>query len=196
MAVPLFQIPPPLPPLLAELPERVELVMVRVPELKTPPPIGEVLPEIVELETVAVPLLQIPPPRLPLFGAELSDIMELETARVPAEFKKAQPFPEVIFPPEIVTSEIAKLPPDAMVKILKLRLISPLFPLIVRLEEPGPVTVRVPPVAVVTIEGRATLRVMVPVTEKTIESLARVRLAFIIACLREPAPESLLFVTV
>lgn len=194
--MPLFQTPPPLPPLLAVLPKRVELVTVRVPELKMPPPMGEKLPEIMELETVAVPLLQIPPPRLPLFGAELSEIVELETARVPEEFKKAQPFPEVIFPPETVAPEIDKLPPDAMLKIPKLRLASPLFPLIVRLEEPGPVMVRVPPVAVVTIEGSLELRVMVPVTEKAIESFARVRLAFNIACLREPAPESLLFITV
>jgi len=75
-----------------------------------------------------------------------------------------------------------------MVKILKLRLRSPLLPLIVRLEELGPVMVRVPAVEVVTIEGRAEASVMVPVTEKVMSSGVITALASMIACLREPAP--------
>jgi len=84
-----------------------------------------------------------------------------------------------------------------MLKILKLRAESPLSPLIVRVEDPGPVMVRVPADKVVTIEGNAELSVMVPVTpEKMMSSEVEAAFALMIACLREPTPKSLLFVTV
>lgn len=75
------------PPLLAELPERVEFVTVRFdnPELivafKIPPPLPRVvLPNKVELETVKLELvLTIPPP--PLI-ALLFEMVELETEMV------------------------------------------------------------------------------------------------------------------
>ena len=137
------------------------------------------------------PKFPMPPPLFCM--AELPVIKEFEMVSVPPLLKPPLP---LTLAPETFTPEIDKLPPDWMLKIPKLRLASPLFPLIVRLDEPGPVMVRVPPVAVVTIEGSLELSVMVPVTEKTIESFASVRLAFNIACLREPVPESLLFVTV
>ena len=49
---------------IAVFPERVELVMVRVPLwlLFMPPPMLPVFPESVELVTVRVPLLLMPPP--------------------------------------------------------------------------------------------------------------------------------------
>jgi hypothetical protein len=56
---------------------------------------------------------------------------------------------------------MAKFPPAEILKILKLRLTFPLLPLIVRLEEPGPVMVRVPAVEVLSIAGKAELSVMI-----------------------------------
>ena len=89
-----------------------------------------------------------------------------------------------------------RLPSVLILKILKLRLATPLSPLIVRLEEPGPVMVRVPAVEAVKIEGNEELSDMVPVTPvKMISSADDAALASIIACLREPAPESLRFIT-
>lgn len=150
----------------------------------------------VELETVRVPLLKIPPPSLLLLGpkAELPEMVELETETVP-RLLKAPPLPDV-FAPDTVTPEMERLPSVLILKILKLRLATPLSPLIVRLEEPGPVMVRVPAVDVATIEGNDELRVMVPVTpEKRMSSLVDAVFASIMACLREPGPTSLVFVT-
>ena len=58
---------------------------------------------------------------------------------------KPPPLPEV-FAPETVTPEMLRLPPEAMLKILKLRPLTPLSPLIVSAEAPRPVMVRVPTV--------------------------------------------------
>jgi hypothetical protein len=91
---------------------------------------------------------------------------------------------------------MARFPPEEIPKILRFRLAFPLSPLIVRLEEPGPVMVRVPAVEAFTIEGNERISVMVPVTPvKMILSSDDAALASIIACLREPIPKSLLFVT-
>ena len=95
--------------------------------------------------------------------------------------------------PETVTPEMAKFPPAEILKILKLRPALPLLPLIVRLEEPGPVMVRVPAVAVVSIAGKAVASVMPPVIAKTMVSDSGVRLESTIARLRESGPKSLLF---
>ena len=101
---------------------------------------------------------------------------------------KAPPFPEV-FAPETVTPEMLRLPPEAMVKMLKLRLVlPPSKPLMVSEEEPGPVMVRVPAEVVEAMVGRdcnTLSRVIVPVTLKSIISLAEVRLAVVIASLSE-----------
>jgi len=218
---PRFWIPP---PYLAELPERVELETVRVLplELQMPPPmLSVVLPEIVELVTVRVPAFQIPPPpdpkaKPPLRLAVLPEMLELLTVRVP-ELLKAPPLLEV-FAPETVTPEIDKSPPTAMLKMLKLRveLIVPeesSRPLIIREEEPGPVMVSVPTVVPVPpvpeavalaskMVGSEALtllfwesRVMVPVMLKLIISSPAVALALIIACLRDPIPESAVLIT-
>ncbi len=98
--------------------------------------------------------------------------------------------------PETVTPEMARFPFEEIVKILKLRPAFPLLPLIVRLEEPGPVMVRVPAVAVVSIAGNAELSVMLPLTAKMMVSDSIVRLESTIARLRESGPKSLLFNTV
>ncbi len=173
------------PPLLAELPERVEWVRVTVAPLNIPmpppdavatlptrvelvtlivPPVAEmpaenwdVFKEIVELLTVRIPpSLRIPPPAKP---AVLPEMVEWVTERVP-EFKKAPLLP-VVFAPETVTPEILRLPPLAMVKILKSRLGLPLSPLMVSEEAPRPVMVKVPAVVVVAILSRADASVMV-----------------------------------
>ena len=65
---------------------------------------------------------------------------------------------EVIFDPETVTPEMVRLPPELMEKTLKL----PLLALIVREEEPGPVTESVPAVVAVTMAGKDDASVMVP----------------------------------
>lgn len=131
----------------------------------------------------------MPPPELP-------EMMELEIVRVPPLLLKAPPIEKIIMAPETVTPEIARFPLWEIVKILKLRLALPLSPLIVRLEEPGPVIVRVPAVVVLSIAGNEELSVMVPVTPvKMILSSDDAALASMIACLREPAPESLRFIT-
>ena len=176
-----------------------------------PPPfwVAE-LPEMVELETVRVPEFQMPPPEF----AELSEMMELETVRMP-ELLKAPPLPEVCAP-ETVTPEILRLPPEAMEKMLKLRLVlPPSKPLIIREEEPGPLMVRVPtvvPVPVPVPEAVAfafkmvgsealtvlfrELSVMVPVMLKLMMSSPGVALASIIACRRDPTPESAVLETI
>ena len=130
--------------------------------------------------------LVIPPPVL----AVLPETMELETVRVPPLLK---PPPEPAMAPETVTPEIARFPPAEILKILKLRLATPLLPLIVRKEEPGPVMVRVPAVEVLSIAGKKELSVMPPVIAKTMVSDSIVRLESTIARLRESGPKSLLF---
>ena len=92
------------PPLVAELPDKVELetVKVRVPtppvEFMMPPPLNEVLLEMVELEMTKVPLLPIPPPPL---VAELLERVELETVAV-----------ELTVPP-------LKMPPPSLAELLE-----------------------------------------------------------------------------
>ena len=231
----LLKIPPPL--VVAELLEIVELLMVNVPPLTMPPPckvakfpeivelsrvkvapkglkipppspFAAVLPEMVELVMVRMPplLFRMPPPVV----AELPEMVELETVRVP-ELLKAPPLPEV-FAPETVTPEIERLPPAAMLKMLKLRFVLMVpeelsRPLIIREEEPGPVMVRVPTVPpppeavalafkMVGNEAGTVLfwesSVMVPVMLKLIMSSPAVALASIMACRRDPAPASAL----
>ena len=194
--------------MVAELPERVELEMVMVPNwLLMPPPYVALLPERVELVRVRAPLLlNIAPPKVP---AEFPESVEFETARMP-ELLKAPPSPDV-FAPETVTPEIERLPPEAMLKILKSRLpLPPSKPLMVREEEPGPVMVRVPAVpppvigvlALIMVGSEALtvllreLRVIVPVMLKLMMSSPAVVLASIIACRRVPAPESALEETI
>ena len=139
--------------MVAVLPERVELVtvVVREPELRMPPPMDAELPEMVELVTVTVAWFKFKmPPPLPL-DRELPEMVELVTVRVPALMKPPPPGPEVIFAPETVTPEIERLPPTAISKILKFLPLTPLFPLMVRVEAPGPVMVRVPRVPAPTV---------------------------------------------
>lgn len=107
----------------AELPERVELVTLRVDDpvkLRMPPPFpGVVFPNKVELETVKLELvLAIPPPPL---VALLFEMVELETEMVPPlKLLMAPPKPEVELP-EIVEPEMVREvpwlktppPPDA-----------------------------------------------------------------------------------
>ena len=76
----------------------------------------------------------MPPPK----DAELPEIVELVTASVP-ELLKAPPLPEVCAP-ETVTPEINRLPPEAMLKILK----PPRLPLMLRLLAPRPAMFTVP----------------------------------------------------
>ena len=167
-----FKIPP---PLLAELPEMVELMILRVPELQIPPPkVVAVLLEMVELVMVAVDKLKMAPPALLLavllervellrvkmpwlkippplrLTAKLLEMVELEMERVP-RLLKAAPLLEEYFAPETVTPEMVRLPPVAMLKIWKLRFALIMLeelskPLIIKEEEPGPLMVRVPAV--------------------------------------------------
>ena len=130
-----------------------------------PPPLPfEVLPEMVELVTVRVPL--------PLGHALL----------------KAPPKP-VVCAPETVTPEIDRLPPN-MLKILKSRfaLMVPeelSKPLMVSSVAPGPVMVRVPAETMVGRDFSTLSRVIVPVTLKSIISLALLALAVVMASLSE-----------
>ena len=169
-----------------------------------PAPLFPVFPEMVELVSIRVPALQIPPPTLPtlpLLVAVFPEIVELETLRMP-ELLKAPPLPEV-FAPETVTPEMERFPPEAMSKILKLRLTSPLLPLMISEEALGPVMVSEPAPEVAAIVGSAadkSVIVLAPLVNneeaKIISSLAEVKLASVIACLNEPAPKSAVVVTV
>ena len=139
--LPAFQIPPPAVP--AVLMEKVELVTVRVPnKLKMPPPAktAELLERVV-LVRLRVPLLSMPPP---FKAEEFPEMVELVTVRVP-RLLKAPPLPEVCAP-ETVTPEMDKLPPEAMLKMLKLRLVSLLLPLMISEVAPRPLMVTVPAV--------------------------------------------------
>ena len=115
----------------AELPERVELVTLRIDEpeltvvLRIPPPTpGVVLPNKVELEIVRLELvLTIPPPPL---VALLFEMVELEMEMVPPlKLLMAPPKPEVEFP-EIVEPEMVSAvpwlkippPPDAKFPVI------------------------------------------------------------------------------
>ena len=86
-----------------------------------------------------------------------------------------------------------RLPPEAMLKILKL----PWLPLIVNEEAPCPVIVKAPALEVAAIVGSAACRVMVVMAPfvnseeaKIISSLAEVKLAASIASLKEVTPSS------
>ena len=81
-----------------------------------------------------------------------------------------------------------RLPPEAMLKMLKLRPLPPLLPLMVSEDAPGPVMVRVPAEVAEAMIGRdcnTLSRVIVPVTLKSIISLAEVPLAVVMASLSE-----------
>ena len=152
----------------------------------------------VEPETLRVPELKMPPPANPPM---LPEIKELETARVPRLFKPA-PL-SVVFAPETVMPEIERLPPEAILNILKLREPLPLLPLMTSDEAPGPVMTSDPAMLVAAIVGsEADPRVIVlepfvnSEAAKTISSLALFRLESVIACLNEPAPASAVVVTV
>ena len=155
----------------------------------------------------------MPPPYL----AELPERMELVTVKVPA-LLNAPPLP-VVCAPETVTPDMLRLPPVAMLKMLKSRneLIVPeesSRPLIIREEAPGPLMVSVPTVVPVPVPvpeavalaskmvGSEALTVlfwessvMVPVMLKLMISSPAVAFASIIACLRDPAPESAVLIT-
>jgi len=140
----------------------------------------------------------MPPPPL---VAELPEIVELVTVRTPA-LLNAPPL-LLNFAPETVTPEMLRLPPEAMLKILKLRveLMVPeesSKPLMVSEEEPGPVMARVPLGAplikavaskMVGSEALTVLlresSVIVPVTLKLMMSSPAVALAKLIASLSE-----------
>ena len=165
LRVPLsFKMPPPL--MVAELPERVELVRVTVlfGLLKIPPPLlDSELPEMVELETVRVPRKLLMPP--PLLVALLSEMVELETVRVPRKLSMPPPLNveillEMVELETVMEPEFLKPPPAPAVlpEIVELeRLRAPL--LLNAPPAPGfcaPVSVtpeieRLPPVTIVKI---------------------------------------------
>ena len=164
-----------------------------------PPPNDAELPKMVEFVTVRMaPLMfSIAPPNV----AELLDRVEFAMLRMP-ELLKAPP-KLVVFAPETVTPEMVRLPPESMLKMLKLRFVSPLSPLTVSAEAPDPVMVSEPALKVVAIDGSAVCRVMVVMAPfvnsaeaKIISSLAEVALESIIDCLNEPGPESAVVITV
>ena len=115
------------------------------------------------------------------------------------EFLKAPPS-VVALAPETVMPDMLKLPPVAMSKIRKLRKLTPLLPLMVRLEAPGPVMVRVPAVPPPVIGVVASImigncvfnKVMVPAPPenreeaKSMVSLPAVVLARVMASRRVP----------
>ena len=145
------------------------------------------------METVRVPepVLLIPAP----ICAALPEIVELVMVRLP-ELLKAPPLPDLLAP-VTVTPEMARLPAISILKILKL----PWLASINSEELLGPLIVSEPAPDAAAIAGKAVPRVIVLTPfkniedEKIISSLAVVALASIIACLREPAPESALVVT-
>ena len=114
-------------------------------------------------------------------------------------FKKAPPLPLLSFAPETVTPEMERLPPLTISKIRKSRVLTPLFPLMVSEEAPGPVMVRVPRVppeiavlALRMVGNCAVNKVMVPAPPenreeaKSIVSLPAVVLARSMASRRVP----------
>ena len=141
--------------------------------MNTPPPPAAVLPVTKEVVTLRVPWLLKAPPLL------------------------------VVFAPETVTPEIARLPPEAILKILKSRPPLPLSPLIISEEDPGPVIVSEPAVPLpttvpaLTMVGSADPRVIVltPPKLKMITSLPGVELARVMASLKEVTPSVELMVS-
>jgi len=140
-------------------------------------------------------MLEMAPPT----SAEFSERVELEMLRVPPAFLKAPPALLINFAPETVTPEMERLPPLTISKILKSRVITPLFPLMVSEEVPGPVMVRVPAVppeiavlALRMVGNCAVNKVMVPAPPenkeeaKSMVSLPAVVLARPIASRRVP----------
>jgi len=94
---------------------------------------------------IVPPELKKPPPKF----AVLPEMLELMTLRLPS-LLKAPPFP-VVCAPEISTPEMNRFPPEAMLKMLKSRLVLMVpeelsKPLILRKEAPKPLMVRVPTV--------------------------------------------------
>lgn len=132
--------------------------------------------------------------------AAFPEIKKLATVREP-RLLNAPPLP-VVFAPETVAPEMARLPPEAMLKILKLRDEFPLLPLMMSEVAPCPVIVRVPAPVEEAMIGQADYRVFVQAPfansegANTISSLTLVALASVIACLNEPTPVSALVVTV
>ena len=136
-----------------------------------PPPESAVLPEMVELETKRVPRLLNAPP-------------------LPPRLLNARPLPE-IFAPETVTPEMERLPPEAMEKMLKLRVallgVVGSLPLIISEEEPGPLMVRVPKLVALAMTGKDDASVIVPAPpvksdeSNTIVSAAAEALAVVMA---------------
>ena len=110
LRVPLLSLKMP-PPDVAELPERVELVTVRVVSLKMAPPLVVAeLPEKVELKTVPVPapVLRMAPP----LKEVLSEMVELETVRLPPKLKMPPPKPPtavLLERVELVTERVPEL---------------------------------------------------------------------------------------
>ncbi len=101
--------------------------------------------------------------------------------------------------PETVTPEMVRSPTASMAKMLKSRFVTPLLPLMISEEAPGPVMVTVPAVPpplpiidvlALTMLGSEEPRVMVPVTLKLMMSSPAVMLARSIAARRDPVPES------
>ena len=70
------------------------------------------------------------------------------------ELLKAPPLP-LNFAPETVTPEIERFPLEAMLKMLKSRLLTPLSPLIVSAEAPRPLMVKVPEIDALRMVGNA-----------------------------------------
>ena len=102
--------------------------------------------------TIVVPPLKMPPPQ---FDAVMPERVELERVRAP-ELAKPPPLPEILAP-ETVTPETVKLPPETILKIVKL----PWLASMVSAEAPGPVMTSEPAVLAFTISGSADARVIV-----------------------------------
>src|SRR5829696_6569029 len=202
------------PPATAPLPEMVELLTVAVPPLDMPPP-GPLLLEMVGLLTVTVPLeLAMPPP--PWEGLLLERV-ELLTVTVPESLNMAPPEPkgELLEEVELLTSSVPPplymAPPEpAGAPLCSVRLtrvsFAPLPTSNTRYElRPFISILALPPSMVspapsVMIGNCAEVRLMVcPESDgsKLIVSATPVVVsASIIACRREPSPESALVLTV
>lgn len=135
----------------------------------------------------------MPPPT----AATLPDMVELEMFRMP-ELLKAPPEPEV-FASETVTPEMLRLPPVLMLKILKLPWLASMVieELLSTLMVTVPATPPVIAVLALMMLGNAEAKVIMVTgeLEKLIMSLPGVALALIMACRRDPAPESELLIT-
>ena len=108
----------------------------------------------------------------------------------------------VVLAPEMVDAVMVRFPPLPISSSLKSRLESPVSPLIVRDEVPGPVIVSAPTEAAEPIVGSAELRVMVPVTQllevvqkDIVSAELSERFESVIACRSDPKPESFVLVT-